>query len=82
MKIRRIAGAGGGIGGSGIYGGVGAGVICDADNNSMYCTLTKFTSAIMQILFLFMVLYFIWTIVIPYFSSGIKKIGGGKGGRI
>jgi len=79
MKVRRIAGGAGGIGGSGIYGGVGAGVVCSADDNSMYCTLTKFTSAVMQILFLFMVLYFIWTFVVPYLRSGSggKKLGGG-----
>ncbi len=62
------------VGRAGIYGGVGAGVICSADDNSMYCTLTKFTSAVMQILLLFMVIYFLWTLGVPYIFGGIKKL--------
>ena len=62
----------------GVFGGVGAGVICSADDNSMYCTLTKFTSAVMQILVLVLVIYYIWIYVVPYFrTGGGKKLGGG-----
>ena len=72
MKGRLLRGGGGGIGGSGIHGVIGGGVLCKSEDNSWYCTLTKFTSAIMQILLIFVFLYVIWTFVSPMFR---KKTG-------
>jgi hypothetical protein len=44
----------GGIGGSGIYGGVGAGVVCDSKDTSMYCSfITPTGKKMRQILFSF-----------------------------
>jgi hypothetical protein len=48
---------GGGIGGSGIYGGVGSGVVCDSKDTSMYCTFTKIVSVIMNLFIVGFILY-------------------------
>ena len=42
----------GGILGSGIFGHFGSIVQCDANDDSMFCTLSKFVSTIMMLLFL------------------------------
>ena len=39
--------------------GVGAGVSCDSNDESFFCTLTKITSAVTQIVTLLMIAYFI-----------------------
>lgn len=68
----------GGIGGSGIFGGITSGVTCKADDDSWYCSLTKFTSAITQILLLAVIAYLIYFVVTEYiipFSK--KKMRGG-----
>lgn len=70
----RIGAVAGGIGGSGIYGGVGAGVVCQSTDNSWYCTLTKFTSALMQIFTLLFIIYVIWTYGLP--MLGLRRGGG------
>lgn len=53
--------------------GVGAGVACSATDNSFFCTLTKFTSAVTQILllgFIFYMLYiYVWPIIKKSFSG-------------
>lgn len=53
--------------------GVGAGVACSATDNSFFCTLTKFTSAVTQILLLCFILYllyiYVWPIIKKPFSS-------------
>jgi hypothetical protein len=50
----------GGMFGSGIFGMVGSTVHCKAEDNSMYCTLSKMVSSIMMILFLLFMLCIIY----------------------
>jgi len=45
----------GGIGGSGIYGGIGAGVVCDSKDTSYYCMFIKFVTVIIYICFLIII---------------------------
>jgi hypothetical protein len=73
-------GSGGGLGNmaSGVLGhiGIGAGVTCNADDDSFFCQLTKFTSMISQfvlIIVIFSLVYFVFSrFVMPYFFKGNK----------
>ena len=68
----------GGILGSGIFGMFGTTVRCDANDNSMFCTLSKFVNVIIMIFFLCGVFYLLY-IAFNYFSSGSKrKMSGGS----
>ena len=67
----------GGIGGSGIFGGVGigAGVVCDSKDHSFYCNFVKFMTVIIYL----MVLYFILSFVYNFFMTtkmGRRLFGG------
>lgn len=66
----------GGIGGSGIFGGVGvgAGVVCNSTDPSMYCTFIKFVTVVMYVA----ILLFILNLAYNYFTS--KSMRGGNGG--
>lgn len=69
----------GGIAGSGIFGGISSGVVCPADDNSTYCVLTKFVSAIMQIIILIVIVYFIYYLLKTYVfksNTSTATIGG------
>ncbi len=50
----------GGIGGSGIFGGVGigTGIVCDSKDTSAYCTFTKIVSVIVNLFIVILILYF------------------------
>jgi hypothetical protein len=54
----------GGIMGSGIHGMVGSTVLCKADDNSFFCSLTKIFSGTFMIILLLIIfcfiVYFIW----------------------
>ena len=50
----------GGIGGSGIFGGVGTGIVCDSKDTSAYCTFTKIVSVIINMFIVGMILYFVY----------------------
>jgi len=50
----------GGILGSGIFGHFGSIVQCDANDDSMFCTLSKLVSTIMMLIFLAVVVYLIY----------------------
>ena len=50
----------GGIGGSGIFGGVGTGIVCDSKDTSAYCTFTKIVSVIINLFIVGMILYFVY----------------------
>jgi hypothetical protein len=52
----------GGIGGSGIFGGVGigAGVVCDSKDTSFYCNFVKFMTVIIYLVVLFFILSFVY----------------------
>jgi hypothetical protein len=67
----------GGIMGSGIFGMFGTTVRCDANDNSMFCTLSKFVNVIIMIFFLLGVLYLLY-MAFNYFKSGGKMFGGRK----
>ena len=66
----------------GFFGGVTSGVRCDADDNSFFCQLTKFTSIISQLLFLLGVLVVIYIvgkiIILPMLFGKGKQRGGTK----
>ncbi len=66
-KFKALSGGGGGIGGSGIFGGVGVGAVvtCKSEDTSWYCTLTKFFHMFFQIIAFFAVIYFIYVIAFP-----------------
>ena len=49
--------------GLGFVGGVGSFVRCDADDDSWFCNLTKFTSVISMIMSLIMVIFLIYYVV-------------------
>ena len=63
----------GGILGSGIFGHFGSMVQCDANDDSMFCTLSKLVSTIMMLLFLAVTAYLIYyvfkTFIIPSMST-------------
>ena len=64
----------------GFFGGVTSGVRCDADDDSFFCQLTKFTSMITQLLFLLGILVIIYivgkNIILCYLVK--EQRGGGK----
>jgi hypothetical protein len=70
-------GGNGGIMGSGIFGMFGTTVHCKAEDNSMFCTLSKFVNVIIMVFFLCFVFYLIY-IAFNYFRSGGKMFGGRK----
>jgi len=72
----RSSGGNGGIGGSGIFGMVGSSVVCKADDNSWYCSITKFITLFFQIILFLAVVYFIVTVAYPYVKS--KVFGKGR----
>jgi hypothetical protein len=67
----------GGIGGSGIYGGVGSGVVCDSKDTSMYCTFTKIVSVIMNLFIVGFIFYFVIQWIMSS-SFGRKMFRGGS----
>lgn len=66
----------GGIMGSGIFGMVGSSVHCNANDTSLYCSLSKLVSGLMMLLFLFAIFYLIYFVFNN--SSISKKMRGGK----
>jgi len=69
----------GGILGSGIFGHFGSIVQCDANDDSMFCTLSKIVSTIMMLVFLAVVVYLIYYVFKTFvLSDGINSnsIGG------
>jgi hypothetical protein len=68
---------GGGIGGSGIYGGVGTGVVCDSKDTSMYCSFIKIVSVIMNLFIVGFILYFVIQWIMAS-SFGKKMFRGGS----
>lgn len=68
----------GGIGGSGIFGGIGLGTViqCKAEDNSYYCNFMKFMNALFMFIILLVILYVIWSFLTGYFRKGRKMSGG------
>ncbi len=69
----------GGIGGSGIFGGVGVGtgIVCDSKDNSWYCSFTKIVSVIINLFIVGLILYFVFNWVSTrVFRKGVR--GGGS----
>lgn len=70
--------------GSGAGGGfmprlfLGSGVVCQSTDNSWYCSLTKLTSAVINILLLFAIFYYILGYGIPYLFKMMKKSGSSR----
>jgi hypothetical protein len=50
----------GGIGGSGIFGGIGTGIVCDSKDTSAYCTFIKIVSVIVNLFIVGFILYFVY----------------------
>jgi hypothetical protein len=69
-------GSAGGIGGSGIYGGIGAGVVCDSKDTSFYCMFIKFVTVIIYLC----LLYIIFSTVYNFFKTTKlgRRIFGGR----
>jgi len=67
----------GGIGGSGIFGGVGigAGVVCDSKDNSFYCNFVKFMTVIIYLVVLFLILSFVYNFFMTT-KMGRRMFGG------
>ena len=68
----------GGIGGSGIFGGVGigTGIVCDSKDNSAYCSFTKIVSVIINLFIVGLILYFVFNWVsTTVFRKSVR--GGG-----
>ena len=61
----------GGIMGSGIFGMFGSTVHCNADNNSLYCSITKIVNLIIMLLFIFIIFYLLY-LAGSYFIKGNK----------
>jgi hypothetical protein len=73
----------GGIGGSGIFGGVGigTGIVCDSKDNSAYCSFTKIVSVIINLFIVGMILYFAYQwLKVGFANSGFSKMlrGGSR----
>lgn len=70
----------GGIGGSGVFGGVGVGtgIVCDSKDTSAYCTFTKIVSVIVNLFIVGLILYFVINWIAS--SSFVRKVfkGGSK----
>jgi hypothetical protein len=77
VKSNASAPNNGGIMGSGIFGMFGSTVQCKADDNSMFCTLSKFVNIIIMIFFLATVMYLLY-IAYNYFTKGKKFMGRRK----
>lgn len=71
-------GSNGGILGSGIFGSIGTGVVCQAEDSSAYCTLVKFVNVIIMAITIIAVFYLIYA-----FATGksIMSGGGFRSGR-
>ena len=69
----------GGILGSGIFGHFGSVVQCDANDDSMFCTLSKFVSTVAMLIFLAVIAYLIYYVFKTLSSRGSGNNGfGGK----
>ncbi len=68
----------GGIGGSGVYGGVGLGTVvqCKSDDTTFYCSFMKFANMIIMAFVLLAVLYFGFSFIKHAFFR--NRSGGGK----
>ena len=55
--------------------GFGFGTVntCSADNDSLFCQISRFIQIMGWVLFLCVILYVIYAFVIPYFFKGKKR---------
>ena len=65
----------GGIGGSGIYGGIGAGVVCNSTDDSYYCNFIKFMTVIIYLVVLYYILSFVYNFFVTT-KFGRRLFGG------
>jgi membrane protein implicated in regulation of membrane protease activity len=73
--MARFRSSNGGIGGSGIFGMFGTTIVCKAEDDSMYCSISKFITMWLQFLLFLVVLFLIVWVGYPY----AKKHIFGKG---
>lgn len=64
----------GGILGSGIFGHIGTGVVCQAEDGGFYCGLVKFVNVIILLITLAAIAYFIYI----FFTGKDVLTGGGE----
>ena len=65
-----------GSGGSGIFGGVFTGIVCDSKDNSWYCSFTKIVSVIINLFIVCLILYFVFNwISTRVFRKGVRGRG-------
>lgn len=69
----------GGIMGSGIFGMFGSTVVCNADDASIFCMLSKTVNVIIMVIFLVGILYLIYFAFTYFFNdkSGSSQMTGG-----
>jgi len=79
-----MARSAGGIGGSGVYGGVGLGTViqCKSDDTSFYCSFMKMANMIIMAFVVLAVLYFGFQFISNVFFKKRGGGGGGSGGRV
>ena len=75
-----MARSSGGIGGSGIFGGIGLGTViqCKSEDTSYYCNFMKFMNVLFMFIALIFILYFIWTLFLSQLFRKGKKMAGGS----
>jgi hypothetical protein len=72
-------GSNGGMMGSGIFGMVGSTVMCKAEDNSWFCSLSKLVSGLMMIIYL---LFFVFIVIYLYRNRAFYyKVVFGSGGK-
>lgn len=71
----------GGIMGSGIFGMFGSTVVCNAEDTSMFCVLSKTVNVIMMIGFFILILYVIY-VAFKYFTGGRSRPPQMTGGYV
>jgi hypothetical protein len=64
----------GGIMGSGIFGHIGTGVVCKAEDGGFYCSLVKFVNVIIMLITLAAIAYFLYA----FFNGKDILSGGGE----
>jgi hypothetical protein len=80
-KSKEIRGGGFDMSNLNFFGGIGAGVTCDADDTSFFCQLTKFSAVVSQLLFLIGVLVMVYFAMKIFILPMLSGKSGQKGGR-
>lgn len=61
--------------GGGFYGGIGAGVVCDSKDTSLYCSFIKFMTIIIYLVVLYFIASFAYNLLVTT-KLGRRLFGG------